>query len=292
MHQFVQSAIEAAKQGENEKALNFLKQVLSADPNDIDAWLVLAAVVDDPQRKRQCLKRVLTLDPVNQVAQEELMEMDRAEMGLTSDAFGQTQTFAFAQDEPDPVSTDVYEPVPTAMYDSSSSFAYEPEEPEQPIPPVQTTPQPQPSSQDQSPPKKPGGKTLVFKFPALWLILIFFLVVLFGCVGLFVATQNIFFSIPFLGFSVLMLVTVLILSQKVEVNRKGIRISSLLSKAESSWEDITEMKHNTTMRRLELTKGNGEAINIYTFINGYPRILEIIQKMRPDLFRTEPETQM
>lgn len=122
-------------------------------------------------------------------------------------------------------------------------------------------------------------------------MLIIFTVVLFGCVGFLVATQNILFSLPLLGFSGLMLVTVLILSQKVEVNRKGIRVSSLLSKTESNWEEITGMKHNTTMHRLELTKGNDEAINIYTFINGYPRILEIIQKMRPDLFRTEPETQ-
>lgn len=81
MHQFVESAIEAAKQGDNNKALAFLKQVLNSNPDDVDAWLVLAAVVDDSQHKRQCLNRVLKLDPVNQVAREELLEMDRAEMG-------------------------------------------------------------------------------------------------------------------------------------------------------------------------------------------------------------------
>ena len=72
MHQFVQSALEAANQGDKNKAIDFIKQVLAANPNDVDAWLVLAAVVDDPERKRQCLKRVLTLDPTNQIAREEI----------------------------------------------------------------------------------------------------------------------------------------------------------------------------------------------------------------------------
>lgn len=288
MHQFVQSAIEAAKQGENEKATNYLKQVLEANPNDVDAWLVLAAVMDDPQRKRQCLKRVIALDPVNQVAHDELMEMDRAEM---DDSSRPTQPSASALSKPDTDSISMYQPETPSGFQTSDFIGYEPDESEEPIPPVKPIAQSQPSSPDQSAPKKSVGKTLAFKFPAVWLMLIIFTVVLFGCVGFLVATQNILFSLPLLGFSGLMLVTVLILSQKVEVNRKGIRVSSLLSKTESNWEEITGMKHNTTMHRLELTKGNDEAINIYTFINGYPRILEIIQKMRPDLFRTEPETQ-
>src|SRR5512143_2311924 len=83
MHQFVQSAIDAANQGDKNKAMSFLKEVLAANPGDVDAWLVLAAVVDEPQRKRQCLNRVLALDPVNQLAREELLDMDRAEMGAT-----------------------------------------------------------------------------------------------------------------------------------------------------------------------------------------------------------------
>src|SRR6185369_12174381 len=81
MHQFVESAIEAANQGDKSKATDFIKQVLAVNPDDVDAWLVLAAVVDEPERKRQCLKRVLALDPVNQLARDELFEMDRIDMG-------------------------------------------------------------------------------------------------------------------------------------------------------------------------------------------------------------------
>ncbi len=81
MHQFVESAIEATNQGDKNKALDLLKQALTANPNDVDAWLVLAALVDEPERKRQCLERVLALDPVNQLARAELFELDRATMG-------------------------------------------------------------------------------------------------------------------------------------------------------------------------------------------------------------------
>src|SRR5512147_765637 len=81
MQPLVQSAIDAANRGENNKALEFCKQALAANPNDVDAWLVVAAVVDQPERKRQCLNRVLSIDPTNSIARDELLDMDRAAMG-------------------------------------------------------------------------------------------------------------------------------------------------------------------------------------------------------------------
>src|SRR5688500_18338935 len=80
MHPVIQSAINAAKQGDKSQAVEYIKQVLTANPKDVDAWLVLAAVVDEPERKRQCLNRVLSLDPTNRVARESLLEMDHAAM--------------------------------------------------------------------------------------------------------------------------------------------------------------------------------------------------------------------
>jgi hypothetical protein len=284
MHQFVQSAIEAAKQGENEKATNYLKQVLEANPNDVDAWLVLAAVMDDPQRKRQCLKRVLTLDPVNQVAHDELMEMDRAEM---DDSSRPTQPSASALSKPDTDSISMYQPETPSGFQTSDFIGYEPDESEEPIPPVKPIQQ----VQEQAASSQPGGKTLTFKFPVVWLVLVIFTVVLFGCVGLLVATQNILFSLPFFGFAALMLFAGQVLTQKVELSRQGIRVSGIFKKTTSNWEGITALKSNSMLQRLELTKDTGEAIYIYTFLTGYPRISSIIQKMRPDLFSTEPETQ-
>src|SRR5512142_13171 len=84
MQPLVQSAIDAANRGDNNKALELCKQALSANPNDVDAWLVIAAVVEQPERKRQCLNRVLSIDPRNQIARDELLDMDRAAMGGAS----------------------------------------------------------------------------------------------------------------------------------------------------------------------------------------------------------------
>lgn len=78
MHELVKSAIEAEKSGDRKRAQGYLKQVLTENPKDVDAWLVLAATFDDPEKKRQCLNKVLAIDPVNQIARDELLEMDRA----------------------------------------------------------------------------------------------------------------------------------------------------------------------------------------------------------------------
>src|SRR5512143_250947 len=119
MQPLVQSAIDAAKRGENNKALELLKQALAANPNDIDAWLVVAAVVEQPERKRQCLNRVLSLDPTNRIARDELLEMDRAAMG------GQP----LATPERDAASQAPYQPAASSsMYPASTSaFETEPE---------------------------------------------------------------------------------------------------------------------------------------------------------------------
>ena len=277
MHQFVQSAIEAAKQGENEKAVEFLKQVLSSNPNDVDAWLVLAAVVEEPHRKRQCLRKVLELDPVNMVAQEELMEMDQAEMGYSPVEFDQTQEPA------DPVAMHGYDP---SIY-SPDYALYQPETVND-IPPVPGR-APSATVQQDAPAKKP--KKLVFTFPTLWRLIVYFLAFLFGVAGLLVATQNILISLPFLAIAALLVYAALVISTTVELNGKGIRVSNLFSKRQTAWNEIVTMKTNSMLFRLELTKADDEDIHISTLLNGYPRIVKILQKQRPDLFEAELQTQ-
>src|SRR5512142_3306087 len=118
MQPLVQSAIDAANRGDNNKALELCKQALSANPNDVDAWLVVAAVVEQPERKRQCLNRVLSLDPTNQIARDELLDMDRAAMGGTPSP----------APEPAPVSQPTYQsaPPPSSYPTSTSAFDSEP----------------------------------------------------------------------------------------------------------------------------------------------------------------------
>ena len=60
MHTLVQSAVEAAKRGDKNKAIEFLEQALRENPNDQDALLALADVMDQPERKR----KVIDFDPL------------------------------------------------------------------------------------------------------------------------------------------------------------------------------------------------------------------------------------
>ncbi len=289
MHHLVQSAIEAAKQGDKNKAMALIKQVLNANPNNVDGWLVLAAIVDDPARKRQCLNRVLRLDPVNMAAREELMDMDRAEMGGSPASFpGAVDRPASFDEKTAPTSGAFYQPEAAPAYYSTGTSAFEPEPTEQREAPDWVKAAAQPPSPARKPAKKTTEKPLVFKYPLFWRIIMYVFVAVFGCVGLLMLTQDVFASLFFLGFAALMLVSALALSPTVEVSGQGIRASGLFSRAETGWDEIVRMKSNAMKRRLELTKRSGEVVNVSTQVSGYPRVVEILQKRRPDLFGMAP----
>lgn len=284
MHQFVQSAIEAAKQGDNAKALAFLKQVLNANPNDVDAWLVLAAVVDDPQRKRQCLKRVLTLDPVNMVAREELEDMDRAEMGYPADTFGLTQ------DGSAPVSTASYEPEKSSSYYSYDPSAFEPEPVKQAPPPTKAPPQtPAPRK---SPKKQGNEKPQVFQYSLVWRVFMYIATALFGAIGLLMLFSREFsVGMSFIGISALFLIVIMFVLPTVEMTSTGIRTSGLFSSGEAKWDEIVKMKSNTMKSRMELTKRNKQMVYVSSQVSGYSQIVETLRQKRPDLFGMAPRPQ-
>jgi len=118
-------------------------------------------------------------------------------------------------------------------------------------------------------------------------------VVFFGCVGVLIALQNVVSSLFFFGFAFLMLITALAFSPSVEVSAKGIRASGMFSSTAIQWEEIAKVKSNNMKRRLELSKKNGEMVNVSTQVSGYPQIVEIIRTKRPDLFGmgSKPQTQ-
>ena len=131
MHPLVQSALKSAREGENNNAIGLLKQVLTANPGDIDAWLVLAAVVDHPQRKRQCFNRVLAIDPAHPLAREELDQMDRAEAG-------EMESYA-KEPASDTALLDRDEVPPTGYASTSATFESGSAEPGAPPAPVWTS---------------------------------------------------------------------------------------------------------------------------------------------------------
>jgi len=86
MNQLVQSAVTTATKGNKTKAIDMLIQALKSAPGDMEAWLALADLTDDPKYKRQCLNRVLSLDPTHPAAREKLLQLDRAAMGGRDDS--------------------------------------------------------------------------------------------------------------------------------------------------------------------------------------------------------------
>jgi hypothetical protein len=61
-------ALEKIKSGEQEAGKRLLVEIIRANPNDELAWLYLATVIDDPEKKRECIERVLKINPNNQQA--------------------------------------------------------------------------------------------------------------------------------------------------------------------------------------------------------------------------------
>jgi hypothetical protein len=72
-----QNAIHQAKKAASENdfaaAQKILKEVLTKEPKNIEAWLVLAEVVEKPEIKVKCLERVLKIAPDNDAARQKLL---------------------------------------------------------------------------------------------------------------------------------------------------------------------------------------------------------------------------
>ncbi|NWG07181.1 MAG: tetratricopeptide repeat protein [Chloroflexi bacterium] len=282
MHKFVQSAIDAAKQGDKNKAMSFLKEVLSANPKDIDAWLVLAAVMDDPQRKRQCLNRVLTLDPTNKLAREELLEMDRAAMGATPpfvpeevpipESSPRTRSQPSMSLESRPLTQPARQ---QATHVSLPDWAEEP-----PKAKLQAASQPGSSA------KPRAEKPMVFKYSTINRIATYFFAILFACLGLavLILLQNVMVMVVPCGLSLLLLPAIWIVSKQVEVSEKGIRTSQFfgLIGAEVGWNEIARIQSKQNNLALVTKKGN--TVNVTKQVIGYPTIVETLRQRRPDLF--------
>lgn len=70
--QLTQQAIAAAQVGDDDEAEELLREATELDPENAEAWLWLARVVDDLEEKQECFQRVLVLEPYN----------ERAKLGL------------------------------------------------------------------------------------------------------------------------------------------------------------------------------------------------------------------
>src|SRR5262245_36120471 len=230
MHPLVQSAIQAAHNGDKNGARKLLKQVLTSNPNDTEAMLILAGLSHQPDHKRQILNRVLILEPANRMAREELSKLDRMAIGT----FRSEISFAA---ELHRLSALPSNDVTPRIFQPQARVAVPPLAPSRPQ--IQTHSAGKSITQpvnvkntftkwnwvEESPTVKPRvaveldhslitEKPLVFKYPLFLRIMVYFLAAFFGCIGFLVAWQNILNSLPFLGLAALMGLTAMALDRK------------------------------------------------------------------------------
>ena len=67
-HEALQQAIRAIQEGDRSSGKRLLAEILRADPKNIQAWLWMYEVADTDAQRRDCLLRVLSIDPQNRVA--------------------------------------------------------------------------------------------------------------------------------------------------------------------------------------------------------------------------------
>jgi hypothetical protein len=74
-------AMEARQSGDITQAKQLLAQALIQNPRSEGAWMMMADVVDDVKLKRNCLQRVLLINPNNEAANIAFMSLDISPLG-------------------------------------------------------------------------------------------------------------------------------------------------------------------------------------------------------------------
>lgn len=80
---FLEQGQSAARAGQRELARRYLQAAVDIDADNVDAWLWLAGVQDDPHNVKRSLEKVLELEPGNKRAKQglKLIEEQLAEQG-------------------------------------------------------------------------------------------------------------------------------------------------------------------------------------------------------------------
>ena len=63
-------------QGDKEKAIVQLATMLMENKHDVEAWLLLGEIIDDPSKKKDCYNWVLRLSPHHTLALTKLQELE------------------------------------------------------------------------------------------------------------------------------------------------------------------------------------------------------------------------
>jgi hypothetical protein len=83
--------------GDREGAKRELAAVLRADPRNVPAWMLLAALIEDPARQADCYRQVLRLDPANPQAAARLRALQAPEASPRSPGQRVAEPYIHAQ---------------------------------------------------------------------------------------------------------------------------------------------------------------------------------------------------
>lgn len=76
MSREMQKAVKAIKAGDMETGRKLLSVILKKDRNNEEAWLWMSRTMPEPHKKRQCIERVLSINPNHEVALRIIDKMD------------------------------------------------------------------------------------------------------------------------------------------------------------------------------------------------------------------------
>jgi len=125
---------------------------------------------------------------------------------------------------------------------------------------------------------------MVFRYSPWMRNLMYFLVIISGFSSLVITPKSFIAGMFFVAIGLLMLGILLFHFPNVEIRDSGIRVATAFSGNEVRWDGIVNIRPNVPKSRLEIYRKNGEVVKFSTHVDGYPQIVEILKKRRPDLF--------
>ncbi len=127
----LQQAQAAIKNGDRTAARQLLRQAIEVDPGNEIAWLWLSALVEDPAQERQCLERVIAINPDNAVAQRHLQRIRASDDTPTYLAVPDTPSYIDTSTSATPSYIDTPTPEPAATPAFVANSHQPPEPPDQ-----------------------------------------------------------------------------------------------------------------------------------------------------------------
>ncbi len=122
------AATQMVKNGHLEQARETLMQYLMKNPSSEQAWLLMSYVLSDPSKQKDCLERVLKINPNNTVAQSKLAHLlgRRTEELFRKGAQSSQPPAPKSEPVPEPEPESLPEPVPSPVLKAAAKPKPEP----------------------------------------------------------------------------------------------------------------------------------------------------------------------